>query len=89
MLGKTTSFPSKNDTKKQITIGYSISTNQESSDYCMQNYLVALNSIAYRLIFTNRSFKAANYCLASERDLFAADAILVTFSVITRKLHLY
>lgn len=35
------------------------------------------------------SFKSTNYRFASERDLFAVYAILVTVSVITRKLHLY
>lgn len=35
------------------------------------------------------SFKSTNYRFASEKDLFAVYAILVTVSVITRKLHLY
>ena len=61
----------------------------ESVDYWTQDDLVTQISNAYRLIFTSMSFKSTNYRFASERDLFAVYAILVTVSVITRKLHLY
>mgnify|MGYP003692243707 CR=1 FL=1 len=60
-----------------------------SAEYWTQDDLVTQISNAYRLIFTSMSFKSTNYRFASEKDLFAVYAILVTVSVITRKLHLY